>query len=120
MIDHVSLAVRDLARATRFYEAVLGAIGFAKLEVRPATVGFGKRYAELWLNHHPAGAPGAAQSGVHVCLRAPKALQRSTPSMRRRSRPAAPATARRGQDRNMGRATMRRSFATPTAIGSRR
>ncbi len=70
MIDHVSLAVRDLARATRFYEAVLGAIGFAKLEVRPATVGFGKRYAELWLNHRPAGAPGAAQSGVHVCLRA--------------------------------------------------
>jgi catechol 2,3-dioxygenase-like lactoylglutathione lyase family enzyme len=70
MIDHVSLAVRDLARATRFYEAVLGAIGFAKLEVRPAAVGFGKRYAELWLNHRPAGAPGAAQSGVHVCLRA--------------------------------------------------
>ena len=34
MIDHVSVAVRDLDRATRFYEAVLGAIGYAKLEVR--------------------------------------------------------------------------------------
>jgi catechol 2,3-dioxygenase-like lactoylglutathione lyase family enzyme len=70
VIDHVSLAVRDLARATRFYEVVLGAIGFAKLEVRPATVGFGKRYAELWLNHRSAKASGSAQSGFHVCLRA--------------------------------------------------
>ena len=70
MIDHVSLAVRDLARATRFYQVVLGAIGFAKLEVRPATVGFGKRYAELWLNYRPAEAPGSGHSGFHVCLRA--------------------------------------------------
>ena len=34
MIDHVSLGVADLERSARFYEAVLGAVGFAKLEVR--------------------------------------------------------------------------------------
>jgi catechol 2,3-dioxygenase-like lactoylglutathione lyase family enzyme len=71
VIDHVSLAVADLDRAARFYEAVLGAIGFAKLEVRPATVGFGKRYPEFWLNHRPAMAGIAADTGAHVCLRAP-------------------------------------------------
>jgi catechol 2,3-dioxygenase-like lactoylglutathione lyase family enzyme len=41
VIDHVSLGVADLDRAARFYQSVLGAVGFAKLEVRPATIGFG-------------------------------------------------------------------------------
>lgn len=70
MIDHVSVAVRDLARSARFYEAVLGKIGFAKLEVRPATVGFGKTYPEFWINLRETMAPLAADSGAHVCLRA--------------------------------------------------
>ena len=69
MIDHVSVAVRDLDRATRFYEAVLGAIGYAKLEVRPATVGFGKTYPEFWINLRAAMAPVGADSGAHVGLR---------------------------------------------------
>ena len=70
MIDHISIGVRDLERATRFYEGLLGAIGYAKLEVRPATVGFGKRYPEFWLNHRPAMAQVPADTGVHVCVRA--------------------------------------------------
>ncbi|HZP74897.1 MAG TPA: VOC family protein [Pseudolabrys sp.] len=71
MIDHVSIAVRDLAAATRFYEAVLGALGFAKLDDRPATVGFGKKYSELWLNLRRDMSPIEANCGVHVCLRTP-------------------------------------------------
>jgi len=70
MIDHVSIGVRDLASATRFYEALLGTIGLTKLEVRPATVGFGKKYPELWLNHRAAMDVVAPASGAHVCLRA--------------------------------------------------
>jgi catechol 2,3-dioxygenase-like lactoylglutathione lyase family enzyme len=70
VIDHVSLGVADLARAARFYEAVLGALGFAKLEVRPATIGFGKRYPEFWLNYRPSMATVPTDTGVHVCVRA--------------------------------------------------
>jgi catechol 2,3-dioxygenase-like lactoylglutathione lyase family enzyme len=70
VIDHVSLGVADLDRAARFYEAVLGTVGFAKLEVRPATIGFGKRYPELWLNHRPSMAAVPTDTGVHVCVRA--------------------------------------------------
>jgi len=70
MIDHVSVAVRDLEAAARFYEAVLGTLGFAKLEVRPATVGFGKAYAEFWINLRNDRPPVSAQSGAHVCFRA--------------------------------------------------
>jgi len=69
MIDHISIGVRDLERATRFYEGVLGAIGYAKLEVRPATVGFGKKYPEFWINLRTTMAPIAADSGAHVGLR---------------------------------------------------
>ena len=70
MIDHISISVNDLKRATRFYELVLATIGYTKLDVRPETVGFGKRYAEFWLNYRP-GLRVVADDGSHVCLRAP-------------------------------------------------
>ncbi len=73
MIDHVSVAVRDLEGAARFYEAVLATLGFAKLENRPATVGFGKRYPEFWINRRDGLAPLAADGGAHVCFRAASA-----------------------------------------------
>ncbi|MGC1669787.1 MAG: VOC family protein, partial [Pseudolabrys sp.] len=50
MIDHVSVAVRDIAAATRFYDVLLATIGVIRLETRPATVGFGKKYPEFWIN----------------------------------------------------------------------
>ena len=50
MIDHVSVPVRDLAAAARFYAALLETLGFMQLETRPATVGFGKKYPEFWIN----------------------------------------------------------------------
>ena len=71
MIDHVSVAVRDLGAAADFYEAVLGALGFAKLDGRATTVGFGKKYSEFWINQRPALAPAAPDSGAHIALRAP-------------------------------------------------
>lgn len=71
MIDHVSIGVHDLQASTRFYETVLATLGQGKLEVRAATVGFGKRYPELWLNHRPAMRPVDEDCGGHVCLRAP-------------------------------------------------
>jgi catechol 2,3-dioxygenase-like lactoylglutathione lyase family enzyme len=70
MIDHVSVAVSDLAAAARFYEAILSPLGYTKLEDRPATVGFGKRYAEFWINLRASSVPLAPSSGAHVALRA--------------------------------------------------
>ncbi|MFZ0400995.1 MAG: VOC family protein [Pseudolabrys sp.] len=68
MIDHVSVAVRDIALAARFYEMLLATIGITKLEARPATVGFGKKYPEFWVNlrAETITAPG----GAHICFRA--------------------------------------------------
>jgi catechol 2,3-dioxygenase-like lactoylglutathione lyase family enzyme len=71
MIDHVSIPVRDLAVGTAFYAKVLAPLGYAKLVERPATVGFGKRYPEFWLNLRTNLAPASADTGTHICLRAP-------------------------------------------------
>jgi catechol 2,3-dioxygenase-like lactoylglutathione lyase family enzyme len=70
MIDHVSIAVRDLGASVEFYARVLAPLGHAKLIERPASVGFGKTYPELWLNERREMTPVAADTGAHVCLRA--------------------------------------------------
>jgi catechol 2,3-dioxygenase-like lactoylglutathione lyase family enzyme len=70
MIDHVSVGVSDIERSARFYEATLAPLGLSRLVTRPATVGFGKAYPEFWINFRAGMAPVAADSGVHVCLRA--------------------------------------------------
>lgn len=71
MIDHVSLAVADLARAATFYDAVLQPLGLQRLVERAGTIGFGKRYPEVWLNLRPGTASTLADTGAHIALRAP-------------------------------------------------
>ncbi|MHC1943337.1 VOC family protein [Bradyrhizobium sp. UFLA06-06] len=70
MIDHVSVGVRDLERAARFYEPTLAALGLSRLVTRPATIGFGKAYPEFWINLRAAMSQVPHESGTHICLRA--------------------------------------------------
>jgi catechol 2,3-dioxygenase-like lactoylglutathione lyase family enzyme len=72
MIDHISIAVRDLVEGEQFYAAALAPLGLAKLREWPnAAVGFGKKYPEFWINARDAMNRVADDSGVHICLRAP-------------------------------------------------
>jgi catechol 2,3-dioxygenase-like lactoylglutathione lyase family enzyme len=70
MIDHVSLAVSDLDRAVSFYERLLAPLGISRLVTRPAMVGFGKAYPELWINLRCGMQRLSSDSGMHICLRA--------------------------------------------------
>lgn len=70
MIDHISVAVRDLAASAAFYQHVLEPLGYSRLVERPTTVGFGQKYPEVWLNARPAMRPLDDDTGAHVCLRA--------------------------------------------------
>jgi len=71
MIDHISIAVRDLVKGERFYAALLAPLGLAKLREWPdAAIGFGKKYPEFWINRRDAMDRVADDSGVHICLRA--------------------------------------------------
>lgn len=71
MIDHVSIAVRDLKAAARFYEPLLATLGMTKLREWPdAAFGYGKKYPEFWINRRAGMTPVTFDSGAHICLRA--------------------------------------------------
>ena len=71
MIDHISIAVRDIGKAEKFYGALLAPLGMAKMREWPGkAVGFGKKHPEFWINLRSDLPPVGADSGVHICLRA--------------------------------------------------
>jgi catechol 2,3-dioxygenase-like lactoylglutathione lyase family enzyme len=71
MIDHISVAVRDIKAAEAFYSALLAPLGIIKLREWPAAaVGYGKKYPEFWINCRPGMPAVEAECGVHICLRA--------------------------------------------------
>jgi catechol 2,3-dioxygenase-like lactoylglutathione lyase family enzyme len=73
VIDHISVGVSDLDRATRFYEAILSPLGYSRLVTRRTTIGFGKSYPEFWINLRAGMSPLPPENGCHICLRAKSA-----------------------------------------------
>ncbi|MBS0529592.1 MAG: VOC family protein [Proteobacteria bacterium] len=73
MIDHVSLAVSDLRRSVPFYERIFAPLGMSKLVTRPAMVGFGKSYPEVWIDLRQGMPSLSPDNGAHICLRAKSA-----------------------------------------------
>ena len=74
MIDHISVAVRDLHAAESFYSALLAPLGMAKLREWPGeAIGFGKKYPEFWINRRAGMDRVADDSGAHICVRASSA-----------------------------------------------
>ena len=68
MISHVSIGVKDLAKARRFYDAALQPLGYKCLFESPEALGYGAAAPELWLLavQRPVAADDA--SGLHFCL----------------------------------------------------
>src|SRR3954469_4989918 len=71
MIDHLSIGVRDLARAKRFYDAALKPLGYACLSEGEGGLGYGAAEPALWLNLVERPVPPDEASGLHVCFAAP-------------------------------------------------
>ena len=69
MLHHVSVGVSDLARAARFYDSVLGALGYKRvMEVLPYGIGYGETTPMFWVQlPHDRNAANAG-NGVHVGL----------------------------------------------------
>jgi catechol 2,3-dioxygenase-like lactoylglutathione lyase family enzyme len=70
MIDHVSIAVRNLDVSARFYQLIFAPLGYARLVEHSTRVAFGSTYPELWLNARPTMAAISPDTGAHICLRA--------------------------------------------------
>ena len=71
MLDHVSIGVRDIAAARRFYDAALAPLGYACLSHDETSLGYGRDAAAFWVLASPHPVPANPQSGLHVCFAAP-------------------------------------------------
>jgi catechol 2,3-dioxygenase-like lactoylglutathione lyase family enzyme len=71
MIDHLSIGVRSVAAARRFYDAVLAPLGYRLLQDYPTSLGYGDAHAELWLLEAERPVPADDKSGLHLCFAAP-------------------------------------------------
>jgi catechol 2,3-dioxygenase-like lactoylglutathione lyase family enzyme len=71
MIDHVSIGVRNLAAARRFYDAALAPLGYRLLADYPGAVGYGKDEPQLWVLEVERPVAADEKSGLHLCLTAP-------------------------------------------------
>lgn len=71
MINHVSIGVRDIARAKRFYNAVLAPLGYTCRSEGQGALGYGAGSTELWISQVARPVPADAESGLHFCFDAP-------------------------------------------------
>ena len=66
MIHHVSVGVSDLERSGRFYDALLGALGWRRHIDDAETIAWGIVKPEFFASLRPGAGPG----GGHVCFTA--------------------------------------------------
>jgi catechol 2,3-dioxygenase-like lactoylglutathione lyase family enzyme len=71
MIDHISIGVRDIARAKAFYDAALEPIGYSRLSASEGSLGYGKERAAFWIIASASPVPPDLHSGLHFCFVAP-------------------------------------------------
>jgi catechol 2,3-dioxygenase-like lactoylglutathione lyase family enzyme len=71
MLDHVSIGVRDLAAARRFYDATLGALGYECLSPGADALGYGRESAAFWVCAVPRAVPADPEHGLHFAFVAP-------------------------------------------------
>ncbi len=70
MFDHVSITTTDLDRAGRFYDAVLGTLGYPRVNRRERAIGYGERGTSLcFMSVFLSDAVVA--DNRHWCFRAP-------------------------------------------------
>ena len=71
MLDHVSIGVRDLARARRLYDAALKPLGYTCLSDGADALGYGRDRIGLWLLAVKRPVAPDDRSGLHLCFAAP-------------------------------------------------
>jgi len=68
MLNHVSVGVRDLKAARRFYDAALSPLGYKCLADGDGYLGYGAKAPQFWVlsSEHPVAAD--TKSGLHICF----------------------------------------------------
>jgi catechol 2,3-dioxygenase-like lactoylglutathione lyase family enzyme len=68
MINHVSIGVRDLTRAKRFYDAALEPLGYNRLVDGDDGLGYGQKNTSLWILKTDSPVPTDERPGLHFCF----------------------------------------------------
>jgi catechol 2,3-dioxygenase-like lactoylglutathione lyase family enzyme len=71
MFDHVSIGVRDIARAKAFYDRALEPLGLRRLSDGEDSLGYGQEAVGLWIGATKSPVPDDPNSGLHICFTAP-------------------------------------------------
>jgi catechol 2,3-dioxygenase-like lactoylglutathione lyase family enzyme len=71
MLDHVSIGVRDIAKAKAFYDAALKPIGYSCLSSAEGSLGYGNDQVAFWISASSSPVPSDPRSGLHFCFTAP-------------------------------------------------
>src|SRR5690242_2774306 len=67
MLHHVSVGVMNVERASRFYDSVLGALGYRRvMEFMPYAIGYGAETPVFWVQLPHNQTPATVGNGVHV------------------------------------------------------
>lgn len=70
MFHHISLGVRDLARAGRFYDAALGALGYRRVFDGDESIGYGLVDDQDLLLLNLTGEAAMPRDGFHIAFAA--------------------------------------------------
>ncbi len=72
MIDHISIGVRDLKAAQRFYDAALKPLGYERVSADDSSLGYGQGGGVgFWVLKAEKPVKADPTSGLHICLTAP-------------------------------------------------
>ena len=71
MLDHISIGVRDIKRARRFYDAALAPLGYRCVSDYGTMLGYGDAKAALWVGEAKRPVAADPESGLHICFSAP-------------------------------------------------
>ena len=72
MLDHISIPVRDFARAASFYDAVLATIGLKRTRDREGQIGYGVDAPlppVFWIHAHTGESAARSGIGLHISFR---------------------------------------------------
>jgi catechol 2,3-dioxygenase-like lactoylglutathione lyase family enzyme len=70
MLNHVSIGVRDIAKAQQFYDAVMKQLGYRLLSSAPDALGYGEDAVAFWVLRVDSPVAPDMGSGLHFCFNA--------------------------------------------------
>ena len=71
MFDHISIGVRDIKSAKRFYDAALKPLGYRCRSESEGSLGYGDNAIALWISAVKHPVQPDMESGLHFCFTAP-------------------------------------------------